>query len=37
MVPIPTSTKEVVHHEELLDLGLVFKARTVVEACKHFF
>lgn len=31
-VPIPTRTAPMVEHREMIDLGIVFKARTVIEA-----
>ena len=35
-VPIPTQMQPMAQHQEMIDLGLVFKARTVVEAKKAF-
>jgi hypothetical protein len=35
-VPIPTVTKPMVQNEEMIDLGIVFKARTVVETIEAF-
>ena len=35
-VPIPTVTKPMVQNEEMIDLGIVFKARTVVETIDAF-
>ena len=32
---IPTAIKPVVHTQEMIDLGIVFKARTVVETIEH--
>lgn len=35
-VPIPTVTKAMVQNEEMIDLGIVFKASTVIEAIEAF-
>jgi hypothetical protein len=35
-VPIPTHTRQLTAQQEMIDLGLVFKARTVVETIKAF-
>ena len=35
-VPIPTSTRPVAVQQEMLDLGIVFKSRTVMEAVDHW-
>lgn len=35
-VPIPTASKPMVQNEEMIDLGIVFKARTVVETIEAF-
>ena len=35
-VPIPTNSKSMVQNAEMLDLGIVFKARTVVETVEAF-
>ncbi len=35
-VPIPTATKPMVQNEEMIDLGIVIKARTVVETIEAF-
>ncbi len=35
-VPIPTATKPMVQNVEMIDLGIVFKARTVVETIEAF-
>lgn len=35
-VPIPTGSKPMVQNEEMIDLGIVFKARTVVETIEAF-
>lgn len=35
-VPIPTAAKPMVQNEEMIDLGIVFKARTVVETIEAF-
>ena len=32
---IPTAIKPVIHTQEMIDLGIVFKARTVVETIEH--
>ncbi|MGC8210103.1 trypsin-like peptidase domain-containing protein [Ralstonia solanacearum] len=35
-MPIPTGAKPVVQHEEMIDLGIVFKAHAVVETIEAF-
>ncbi|MCK4155512.1 trypsin-like peptidase domain-containing protein [Ralstonia pseudosolanacearum] len=35
-IPIPTGAKSMVQHEEMIDLGIVFKAHTVVETIEAF-
>lgn len=35
-VPIPTQTQPMTQHQEMIDLGVVFKARTVVETIDAF-
>jgi len=35
-VPIPTQTQPMARQQEMIDLGIVFKARTVVEAIEAF-
>ncbi len=35
-MPIPTSLKQTVKQSEMIDLGIVFKARTVVEAIDNY-
>nr|WP_205687840.1 serine protease [Ciceribacter ferrooxidans] len=35
-VPIPTQTQPMAQQQEMIDLGIVFKARTVVEAIEAF-
>lgn len=35
-IPIPTSQKPMARQSEMIDLGIVFKARTVVEAIEHY-
>lgn len=35
-VPIPTAAKPMVQSEEMIDLGIVFKARTIVETIEAF-
>jgi len=35
-VPIPTQTQPMAAQQEMIDLGIVFKARTVVEAVEAF-
>ncbi|MEI8639817.1 hypothetical protein [Vibrio coralliilyticus] len=34
-LPIPTSSKDVVVNQEMIDLGVVYKADTVVEAIEY--
>ncbi len=36
-IPIPTATRPAVNNREMLDLGVVFKSRTVVETIDEFF
>jgi hypothetical protein len=35
-VPIPTQVQPMVQQQEMIDLGIVFKARTVVETIEAF-
>lgn len=35
-LPIPTRTKDVAIDKEMIDLGIVFKAETVIEAIETF-
>ncbi|MFC5460744.1 trypsin-like serine peptidase [Massilia niabensis] len=35
-IPIPTHTRQVTAQQEMIDLGIVFKARTVLETIKAF-
>lgn len=35
-VPIPTQVRPMVQHQEMIDLGIVFKARTVVETIEAY-
>jgi hypothetical protein len=35
-VPIPTQTQPMAEQQEMIDLGIVFKARTVVETVEAF-
>lgn len=35
-VPVPTQSQSIVKHQEMIDLGVVYKARTVVETIEAF-
>ena len=35
-VPVPTQTRPMAEQQEMIDLGIVFKARTVVETVEAF-